>query len=67
MNVVAPTWIYSWWAMMSPDDWQHVRWQLIQDDGGVPREIEQRALMNIRNKAHIAAKLRIAYDYVDVE
>lgn len=60
-----PKWIYSWWAMMTPEDWSHVRYQLIIDDGGVPREIEQAALRNIRNKAYIAAKLRIAYEEYD--
>lgn len=51
--------------MMTPEDWSHVRYQLIIDDGGVPREIEQAALRNIRNKAYIAAKLRIAYEEYD--
>lgn len=65
--MIAPSWIYSWWATMTPEDWQHVRWQLIMDDGGIARDVEQQALINIRNKAYIAIKLRAAYDTREYE
>lgn len=62
-TIVYPAWVDSWWAQRSPTYWQQVRMQILRDEKGLVREVEQLAFVSIRNQAHVAAKLRAAVRY----